>query len=101
MDGLNSFEYSSLGQQKIAYLSLLFAYIELFRYKFNFYPVLLIDDVSGELDEVRWERLVDYLKMRNFQVFITTANENFKSKLAKIKGANKIKVVSGFITNET
>ncbi len=100
MDGLNTFEYSSLGQQKMAYLSLLFAYIEYFRYKFSSYPVLLIDDVSGELDGLRWERLVQYLKRRNFQVFITTANENFKVELEKIEGTNRIKVVSGFMINE-
>jgi DNA replication and repair protein RecF len=100
MDGLNTFEYSSLGQQKMAYLSLLFAYIEYFRYKFSSYPVLLIDDVSGELDGLRWERLVQYLKRRNFQVFITTANENFKVELEKIEGTNRIKVVSGFMMNE-
>ncbi|RPJ77842.1 MAG: DNA replication and repair protein RecF, partial [Alphaproteobacteria bacterium] len=50
-DGLNSFDFCSLGQQKMSYLSLLFAYIELFRYKYMSYPIVLIDDVSGELDQ--------------------------------------------------
>ena len=100
MDGLSTFEYASLGQQKMAYLSLLFAYIEYFRYKFSSYPVLLIDDVSGELDGLRWERLVQYLKKRNFQVFITTANDSFKLELEKIEGTNRIKVVSGSMINE-
>ncbi len=100
LDGLSTFEYSSLGQQKMSYLSLLFAYIEYFRYKFSSYPVLLIDDVSGELDGLRWERLVQYLRKRNFQVFITTANESFKLELEKIEGTNRIKVVSGFMINE-
>jgi recombinational DNA repair ATPase RecF len=71
-DGFNSYEYCSLGQQKMAYLSLLFAYIELFRYKFNFYPIVLIDDVSGELDSVRWLKLIQYLEGCKFQTFITT-----------------------------
>lgn len=100
LDGLNTFEYSSLGQQKVAYLSLLFAYIEYFRYKFSSYPVLLIDDVSGELDGLRWERLVQYLKKRNFQVFITTANEGFKLELDKLEKTNRIKVVAGLMINE-
>lgn len=99
-DGLNSFEYCSLGQQKMSYLSLLFAYIELFRYKFSSYPIVLIDDVSGELDKVRWQRLVQYLKTKEFQVLITTANENFKRELEKIDGAKKIKVIFGEIKNE-
>jgi DNA replication and repair protein RecF len=96
-DGLNSYDYCSLGQQKMSYLSLLFAYIELFRYKFNSFPIVLLDDVSGELDKFRWSRLVEYIKNKNFQVLITTANDNFKNKLDEIEGANKIQVTSGMI----
>lgn len=99
-DGLNSFDYCSLGQQKMAFLSLLFAYIELFRYKFNSYPIVLIDDVSGELDSERWKNLIRYLDEKNFQVFITTANENFKHELVKIKKAKKIIITNGKVIND-
>lgn len=96
-DGLNSFDYCSLGQQKMSYLSLLFAYIELFRYKFNSFPIVLLDDVSGELDKLRWKRLVDYLKTQNFQILITTANDRFKDELDTIAGAKKILVDGGSV----
>jgi DNA replication and repair protein RecF len=96
-DGLNSFDYCSLGQQKMSYLSLLFAYIELFRYKFKSFPIVLLDDVSGELDKLRWKRLVDYLKTKNFQILITTANDRFKDELDTIAGAKKILVDGGSI----
>lgn len=96
-DGLNSFDYCSLGQQKMSYLSLLFAYIELFRYKFKSFPIVLLDDVSGELDKLRWRRLVEYLKNKNFQVLITTANDSFKEVLDTIEGANKLLVNSGIV----
>jgi DNA replication and repair protein RecF len=96
-DGINSFEFCSLGQQKMSYLSLIFAYIELFRYKYVAYPVVLIDDVSGELDQIRWRRLIEYLEQRDFQVFITTANEKFSEELEKISGAKKIYVEAGSI----
>lgn len=96
-DGLNSFDFCSLGQQKMSYLSLLFAYIELFRYKYMSYPIVLIDDVSGELDQHRWRRLVEYLEKQKFQVLITTANEKFKEELDRINGANKIFVKNGNI----
>jgi DNA replication and repair protein RecF len=96
-NGLNSFDFCSLGQQKMSYLSLLFAYIELFRYKYKSYPIVLIDDVSGELDQHRWRRLVEYLEKREFQVLITTANEKFKEELDRIKGANKIQIMNGSI----
>jgi len=99
-DGINSIDYCSLGQQKITYLSLLFAYIDLFRYKFKTYPIVLIDDVSGELDELRWERLVSYLRRGNFQVLITTANDNFKKELEKIEDSNEITVSGGLMINE-
>jgi DNA replication and repair protein RecF len=94
-DGLNAFEFCSLGQQKMAFLSLIFAYIELFRYKFNSYPIVLIDDVSGELDSQRWKNLIQYLETKKFQVLITTANENFRQELEKIPGSQKIFIEHG------
>lgn len=97
LNGMNSYDYSSLGQQKMSYLGLIFAYIELFRYKFRVFPIVLIDDVSGELDRCRWGMLIDYLRRREFQVLITTANENFKDELEKIEIAKKFYIEGGSI----
>ena len=94
-DGLNAFEFCSLGQQKMAFLSLIFAYIELFRYKFTSYPIVLIDDVSGELDSQRWKNLIQYLETKNFQVLITTANESFGKELEKIPESKKFYIEHG------
>ncbi|HXH75088.1 MAG TPA: DNA replication and repair protein RecF [Bacteriovoracaceae bacterium] len=94
-DGLNAFEFCSLGQQKMGFLSLIFAYIELFRYKFTSYPIVLIDDVSGELDSQRWENLVKYLETKQFQVLITTANENFGKELERIPNSKKFYIDQG------
>ncbi|WP_408098342.1 DNA replication/repair protein RecF [Peredibacter sp. HCB2-198] len=94
-DGLNAFEFCSLGQQKMAFLSLIFAYIELFRYKFTSYPIVLIDDVSGELDSQRWKNLIQYLETKNFQVLITTANESFGKELEKIPASKKFYMEHG------
>ena len=55
-DGFNALEICSLGQQKMAFLGLLFAYIELFKYKLRTYPIILIDDISGELDRKKMEQ---------------------------------------------
>ncbi len=98
-DGLNAFEFCSLGQQKMSFLSLIFAYIELFRYKFTSYPIVLIDDVSGELDSQRWKNLIQYLETKNFQVLITTANENFGKELEKIPESKKFYIEHGTLTN--
>ena len=94
-DGLNAFEFCSLGQQKMAFLSLIFAYIELFRYKFNSYPIVLVDDVSGELDSQRWKNLIQYLETKKFQVLITTANENFGKELERIPNSKKFFIEHG------
>lgn len=94
-DGLNAFEFCSLGQQKMGFLSLIFAYIELFRYKFSSYPIVLIDDVSGELDSQRWENLIKYLETKQFQVLITTANENFGKELERIPNSKKLYIDQG------
>lgn len=96
-DGLNAYDFCSLGQQKMSYLSLIFAYIELFRYSFTSYPIVLIDDVSGELDRFRWQKLISFLKDSEFQVLITTANEKFKEELEKIDGAYKIYTTHGSV----
>ena len=97
-DGLNAFEFCSLGQQKMGFLSLIFAYIELFRYKFTSYPIVLIDDVSGELDSQRWKNLIQYLETKNFQVLITTANENFGKELERIPNSKKFFIEHGKLT---
>jgi DNA replication and repair protein RecF len=94
-DGLNAFEFCSLGQQKMGFLSLIFAYIELFRYKFTSYPIVLIDDVSGELDSQRWKNLIHYLETKNFQVLISTANENFGKELERIPDSKKFFIEHG------
>jgi DNA replication and repair protein RecF len=98
-DGLNAFEFCSLGQQKMAFLSLIFAYIELFRYKFTSYPIVLIDDVSGELDGQRWKNLIQYLETKQFQVMITTANENFRKELETISNSRKFLIENGLLIN--
>lgn len=99
-DDFNAFEYCSLGQQKMSFLSLLFAYIDLFRYKKGSYPVVLIDDVSGELDQERWNRLIRFIEDRSFQVVITTANEAFKEKLESLSEVKKFLVQSGKIETD-
>ena len=94
-DGLNAYEICSLGQQKMAFLSLSFAYIELFQYKFRTYPIVLIDDVSGELDRKRWGHLIRYICAKKFQTFITTANEDFKREFEQIEKAKKLQIHQG------
>jgi len=91
----NAQEFCSLGQQKVSFLGLLFAYIELFRYKNRVSPILLLDDISGELDDVRWMGLLSHLDANDFQVMITTANEGFKTKMESLNSTKRIFVSRG------
>ena len=95
-NGFDSVEFCSLGQQKTAYLSLLFAYIKLFGYKIRVFPIVLIDDVSGELDSIRLDLLIKYLFNANYQVVLTTANNEFKNKLEVLGNINLINVKDGY-----
>ncbi|MBI2521429.1 MAG: DNA replication and repair protein RecF [Bdellovibrio sp.] len=93
----NALEFCSLGQQKMAYLSILFGHLDFVLEKYNLKPIILIDDISGELDSVRWSNLINFLSKRRQQIFITTANEAFKDALNTIQDAKSIFVSSGEI----
>ncbi len=97
-NGLNAIDYCSIGQQKMSYFSLIFAYIKLFRYKCNTFPIILMDDISGELDENRWDKLISYLDSLNLQVIITTANKKFKEKLQNLEQVNLLNIANGTVT---
>jgi len=98
-DGMNSYEYCSLGQQKMSYLSLIFSFINFYIDSLNRLPIVLIDDVSGELDNTRWKNLVNFLIKREFQVFITTANENFKHDLMNQENIKEFFVEDGLVSS--
>ncbi len=99
LNSLNLHKFCSTGQQKISYLSLVFAYIELFRYKFETLPMIIIDDISGEIDYMRWEHMVRYLNEIKSQIFISTTNEIFMDKLNNIENIFKLEISNGFLTS--
>jgi DNA replication and repair protein RecF len=98
-NGLNAIDYCSIGQQKMTYFSLIFAYIELFRYKHKSFPLILMDDISGELDNVRWEKFISFLDKLKIQVLITTANTKFKEELEKRQSVKIFNVIDGTLDN--
>lgn len=97
LDGVPWTDHCSLGQQKMAFLSLLFACAGLFRYKCSLSPVLLIDDVSGELDRARWRRLVRHLGGSGCQALVTTANDAFREEAGRA-GARGLDVEDGRVS---
>ena len=61
--------YGSQGQQRTAALSLKLAELEVFNFRFNEYPVLLLDDALSELDASRRARILE--RMKGIQTIIT------------------------------
>lgn len=76
LDGKPARLYASQGQLRAIVLALKIAEIEFFREKFGDAPVLLLDDVSSELDPKRNAQLFDFLKSVPCQAFITTTHRS-------------------------
>ena len=66
--------FASQGQQRAVVLSLKIAEILNFKQKMNEWPVLLLDDVSSELDREKNRNLFQFLNDFSGQVFITTTD---------------------------
>jgi len=64
--------FGSQGQQKSYVLALKMAEMENLQAVFGESPLLLLDDMSSELDSKRNSNLMDFLTSRDIQVFITT-----------------------------
>ena len=61
--------YGSQGQQRTSAISLKLAELEIFKSRFNEYPVLILDDAFSELDKSRRVRLIN--RVKNIQTIIT------------------------------
>ena len=76
LDGKPARLYASQGQLRAIVLALKIAEIEFLREKLGDSPVLLLDDVSSELDPTRNAQLFDFLKSVPCQAFITTTHRS-------------------------
>ncbi len=66
--------YASQGQQRAIVLALKIGEIENLRARLGHYPLLLLDDVSSELDPERNSQLMDYLNSLDAQVVLSTTD---------------------------
>jgi DNA replication and repair protein RecF len=67
-------QFASQGQQRSFILALKMAEIEYLQRKFSSPPILLLDDMTSELDRERNRNLMEFLKQKQMQVFITTTS---------------------------
>lgn len=82
--------FGSQGQQRSAVLSLKLAEAEILNKKFYDPPVVLLDDVMSELDDLRKSYIVG--KMKNYQVFVTGCD---KTALGMMKSGQAYEIDSG------
>lgn len=76
LGGNDSRFFCSQGQQRLIILAFKMAQIRLHFLAHGIYPVLLLDDVLSELDEIRRQKLIEYLETINAQIFITTTERS-------------------------
>lgn len=70
LDGRDARKYGSQGEQKLSIIALKLAHLKLYHDRFDDYPVLVMDDIMGELDPQRRRRLLNNLPS-NIQIFLT------------------------------
>lgn len=72
-------KYASRGEQRLALLWLILRQISLYDTKLKQNPLLLLDDIFSELDEVNKKLVLDLIE--SYQTIITTTEESFVSSL--------------------
>jgi len=92
--------YGSQGQQRTAVLSLKLAELELLKEKENEYPPLLLDDVLSELDPERRIFLIQLIKERALQTFITSIELDNLSQMDRFKSAKIFQVKNGIVEEQ-
>ncbi len=97
LDNQDLRNYGSQGQQRVAVLALKLAEIKVFQKYKNIDPIILLDDVFSELDDIKKNNLLKYID-KKLQVIITTTDlNNIDKKL--LKKAKKIKIENANIVN--
>lgn len=84
----------SRGQQKILVMALNLALLDLISARDGRVPVVLIDDLSAELDRHNRQRMIEELQIRGGQVFLTKIDDNA---IGAITGAKTFHVEHGVL----
>ncbi len=90
--------YASQGQQRSIVLAIKIALLELVKKEIGEYPILLLDDVLSELDDVRKTKLLNLIQGK-VQTFITsTSVDGIHHQV--IENAKKINIENGQVKGE-
>ncbi|MGL4867547.1 MAG: DNA replication/repair protein RecF [Cetobacterium sp.] len=85
LNGKEAKSYSSQGEKKSIIFSLKLSEIDMVIKEKKETPIFLIDDISSYFDSIRKDSIINYLKKRELQVFISsTSSLNIESKNFRI-----------------
>jgi DNA replication and repair protein RecF len=73
VNGVNVSHFGSQGQQRTTALAIKLSLIDFIKDETGHYPIVLLDDVLSELDDIRQTHLLDCIKEK-VQTFVTTTN---------------------------
>ena len=98
INGIDSKKYASQGQQRTIVLALKLAELQIIKEKIGQTPLLLLDDVLAELDNIRQNYLLDTID-DDIQMIITSVDtlafdDDF------LKNVDILKIKDGQIVNE-
>jgi DNA replication and repair protein RecF len=98
LEGRPARHHASQGQQRLLALSLKFAELECVREARGAHPVLLLDDVSSELDPERTGAVYEFVRGSDSQIFVTTTRpELFAPDSERLREATLFRLVGGVL----
>jgi len=89
--------FGSQGEIRLFTLAMKIAHIIYIYKETKEYPILLLDDISSELDDTRKKFLFDFLKKIDSQIFITTTS---LKNIPQIENMDLLKIEHGIITRK-
>lgn len=98
LNGKNSREFCSQGQQRTIAIALRIAEWEIYKKEIGSDSILLLDDIFSELDENRRKKLLDFIYQRR-QSFITSVNIDFIKSDTSLLKAGIFKVEKGKVSS--
>lgn len=96
INGIDVRSYGSQGQQRTVALSLKLAEIDIIKDETNDAPILLLDDVMSELDELRQKHLIEHIKDNQTIITCTGIEDMIKN----ISTSHIFKVDDGRLFND-
>lgn len=94
INNMDARRYGSRGQQRTLALALKIASLEIFNAKTGRYPIMLLDDLTSELDRKRIRCLVDMLSGMQIQIFITVVNSDLDSLMTAFKDTGDCNIIT-------